>query len=168
MKFKTHEYISSLHGDNLNRKLMLNHLRSKQCGFALDSNVFRDKNFVNFLAIQKEKIQFFLPTIVQMEVGYFYRSKGKSWEEFLLDIQDFDCILLSRTIFQAPDLIDLTYQYKQYLPLREHFRDYMIGLECNLVDIALITENVSHFQVFKKDLQTPKQFVKNFPINNSS
>jgi len=164
MKFEYLEYISPLQGDIKTRKSVFERVHNKQFGFALDSNVFRNQDFSNYLIFHKEHIQFFLPSIVQAEVGYYYRAKGLSWEDFITDLNDFECILLSGNIIQIPELIEIAYMNKTNLPFREHFRDYMIGLECKSLGLPLITSNIRHFQWSKLENQTPEEFVKKFPI----
>jgi hypothetical protein len=54
---------------------------------AIDSNIFRNLNFINYLRINKTKIQVYIPSIVSFELGYYFLTKGITWEDFLKEIQ---------------------------------------------------------------------------------
>ena len=66
------------------------HPNKKVPKLALDSNTFRNFGFINYLIIHKDAISTALPSIVQLEVGYFYLAKGLTWNDFLRYTQKFN------------------------------------------------------------------------------
>ena len=71
---------------------------------ALDSNVFRNVKFIDYLILHKDKLNISLPVIVQLEVGYFYRLKGLSWADFKDEMSKFNCQFLDWQISQPKRL----------------------------------------------------------------
>lgn len=129
--------------------------------FALDSNVFRNYDFINYLSLHSSDFEIFLPTIVQLEVGYFYRSKNKNWEFFRKDIEKFGCKLIPWGLFQNSKVIENAYQHRKILPFQHHFRDYIIGTECENKVEMLISYNIKHFKWIEKiRVITPEDLVK--------
>ncbi|MHA1585593.1 MAG: hypothetical protein ACTSVU_07110 [Promethearchaeota archaeon] len=129
--------------------------------FALDSNVFRNQDFINYLILYSEDFKIKLPSIVQLEVGYYYRFKGISWDKFLEDIGKFNCKLIPWGKFQNSNIIEAAFQNRTLLPFKHHFRDYIIGIECENVVDRLITYNVSHFAWMDKiESITPEDFIE--------
>ena len=128
---------------------------------ALDSNVFRNYDFINYLTLYSKNFEIYLPTIVQLEVGYFYRMKSLDWENFEKDIDKFGCKLIKWGNFKPSEIIENAYKNRRELPFKHHFRDYLIATECkNIVD-KLITYNTQHFNwVSGFEIITPENFVK--------
>ncbi|MGQ4875307.1 MAG: hypothetical protein ACP6IY_14680 [Promethearchaeia archaeon] len=127
---------------------------------ALDSNVFRNLNFINYLRLNKNSIQIFIPTIVNLEIGYFYLSKGISWDDYLKEIQKFNGIFLEWESIEIFEVLDNAIKNKNKLPFKHHFRDFIIGTQCEKLKINLITYNKNHFDWLKKIYAlTPEDFI---------
>ncbi|MHA1719484.1 MAG: hypothetical protein ACTSWX_05290 [Promethearchaeota archaeon] len=128
---------------------------------ALDSNVFRNYDFINYLTLYSSDFEIYLPTIVQLEVGYFYRMKNLNWKKFKADLDKFRCKFIKCENFKPSEIIENAYRNRKELPFRHHFRDYMIATECEDVIHRLITYNTQHFTWVKKfEIITPENFVK--------
>ena len=133
--------------------------RTKDC-IALDSNVFRNLDFINYLTLKKSEINIFIPTIVQLEVGYYYIGRGISWEAFKKDIQKFSGIFLQWNNDIIPKVIKRAYDERINLPFRHHFRDFVIGVECEKISINLISYNKNHFTWLKGiKCYTPEEYL---------
>ena len=127
---------------------------------ALDSNIFRNYDFINYLTLNKLKFQVFMPTIVQLEVGYYYIIRGISWNGFVEDIKKFDGILLHWDNSLISKVIQNAFANKNQLPFKKHFRDFLIGTECEKILSPLITYNKKHFTwVNKIKTFTPEEYL---------
>ena len=127
---------------------------------AIDSNVFRNLNFINYLRINKEEIQVYLPSIVSFEIGYYFLTKGITWEDFLKEIAKFNGIFLEWDSVVLLEVLKNALNNKATLPFRHHFRDFMIGTQCENTSLNLISNNKNHFTWLKRiSIQTPEEFV---------
>ncbi|TFH26220.1 MAG: hypothetical protein E4G98_07285 [Promethearchaeota archaeon] len=128
---------------------------------ALDSNVFRNYDFINYLSLNAQDFEIYLPTVVQLEVGYFYRTKGENWDFFLKDLEKFGCKLMQWGMFKNSIVIENAFMHRKELPFQHHFRDYIIGTECENEVEMLISYNIKHFIWVKKvKIVTPEELVK--------
>ena len=131
--------------------------------FAIDSNIFRNLNFINYLTLTKSNFSIFIPTIVQLEIGYFYRASGISWEQFREDINKFEGVFLEWDNNIIPEVIDHAFMERNHLPFKKHFRDFLIGVECKKIPASLITYNIKHFTWLKTiEIYTPEDFLLKF------
>ena len=127
---------------------------------AIDSNVFRNLNFINYLRINKEKIQVYIPSIVSFEIGYYFLTKGITWEDFLKEIQKLHGIFLEWDSVVLLEVLKNALNNKEILPFRHHFRDFMIGTQCEKIGLNLISYNKNHFEWLKRiSIQTPEEFI---------
>ena len=128
---------------------------------ALDSNIFRNQDFINYITLHAADFKIFLPSIVQLEVGYFYRMKNISWTQFKEDVEKFGCKLVPWGKFKNANVIENAYKNRKELPFQHHFRDYLIGTECKSTVKMLITYNKKHFLWLNKvQIQTPEELVR--------
>jgi hypothetical protein len=160
------EMISPLHGDENAIKKILLRINKKKVIFSIDSNIFRNRDFINYMCLSKHEIQFILPTIVQFEVGFYFRSKGFELEEFMDEISDFEGIFLSWNNNLLWNTIETAYSNKTLLPFNPHIRDYIIGMESKLLQIGLISYNKKHFHWMNPiSVLTPEEFILKYPAN---
>ncbi|MHA1191840.1 MAG: hypothetical protein ACTSP9_06035 [Promethearchaeota archaeon] len=124
---------------------------------ALDSNIFRNYDFINYLTLNKFKFQVFMPTIVQLEVGYYYIIRGISWEEFVEDIKKFDGIFLHWDNSLILKVIQNAFTNQNQLPFKKHFRDFLIGTECEKIQAPIITYNFMWLNKIK--IFTPEEYL---------
>jgi len=133
---------------------------------ALDSNVFRNLDFINYLTLCKDRLSIHLPSVVQLEVGYYYLAKGATWDLFLQDIQKFNGILMDWSTIKVEEVLQNAISQKGVLPFKEHFRDFLIGTQCETLYCSLITYNGNHFSWLKQTITyTPESFVVFFEDN---
>ena len=113
---------------------------------AIDSNAFRDLGFINYLEKNRDRIHVHLPSVVYLEVGYYFMSKGISWESYEKQLQRFDCKYLSWDLVDQRTVLEHAIANKEALPVKIHFRDFIIGVQCMNAKVHLITYNKRHFQ----------------------
>ena len=91
----------------------------------LDSNVFRNQAFINWLSLNTEAISTGLSVIVFLETLFWYLTKSMSVEDFELDLQDIKAVVTSLD----PPLAQITAETAKnsLLPFRHHARDFIIG-----------------------------------------
>ena len=92
---------------------------------ALDSNVFRNLNFINYLRQFKSEMKISIPTIVSFEVGYYFMVNGITWEKYLKEIEKFDGILLEWNTVLQKDVLKNALDNRKSLSFRHHFRDLL-------------------------------------------
>ena len=127
---------------------------------AIDSNIFRNLNFINYLRMNKTDIQVFIPSIVNFEIGYYFIIKGITWEDYIAEIQKFDGKILDWDSVITQDVLKNAINNKKTLPFRLHFRDFIIGTQCENLGLDLISYNKSHFDWVKNVItQTPEEFI---------
>ena len=127
---------------------------------AIDSNIFRNLNFINYLRMNKTDIQVFIPSIVNFEIGYYFLIKGITWEDYLAEIQKFNGKILDWDSVITQDVLKNAINNKKTLPFRLHFRDFIIGTQCENLGLDLISYNKNHFDWVKNVItQTPEEFI---------
>ena len=108
-----------------------------------------------------------MPTIVQIEAGYYYMLRGFTWKDFQNDISKFNAIPIEWKAKNIPKLLKFAKKNKSTLPFRHHFRDFMIGTECAALELDLITNNSKHFQWIPNiRIYTPEQFIQKLIAEN--
>jgi predicted nucleic acid-binding protein len=130
----------------------------KSLRISLDSNIFRDQDFIDWLQSSEDKIEVFLSVISALETFHWYNIRGISEELFKKDIE-----ALGATIN------DLAYQNIFYisknaknsaLPFRHHARDFIIGTHAQFHKAKLITFNKTHFDwLGQENVLSPDELV---------
>ena len=113
---------------------------------AIDSNTFRNLGFINFLEKNRERIHVHLPSIVYLEVGYYFMSKGISWDGYEKQLKRFDSKSLTWNLVDQRTVLEHAIVNKESLPFKTHVRDFIIGVQCMNAKVHLITHNKRHFQ----------------------
>jgi predicted nucleic acid-binding protein len=126
---------------------------------ALDSNATRRLNFINFLIQNRSKLEIYIPTIVQMEVGYYYLAHAMSWNMYLEEVMKWGGIFMKFNPDLTQSITTTAYNNRGKLAFRDHFRDYMIGIEASSVAEILITYNKTHFEWLNIAILTPEEFI---------
>ena len=129
---------------------------------ALDTNAIKRLNFFNFLTDYKDYFEVYLPTIVQMELGYYYISHGMNWSTMIKEIAKWNGILMKFNDKVIPEVIEVSYENRGQLSFRDHFRDYLIGVESSKVAEKMITYNKKHFKWMKIPVLTPEELIDEF------
>ncbi|MHA1489554.1 MAG: hypothetical protein ACTSRI_07860 [Promethearchaeota archaeon] len=149
----------------MNSEERVKKLNKTKLNLALDSNIFRNNDFINYLTLNKLKFQVFMPTIVQLEVGYYYIVRGISWNEYIEDIKKFNGIFLQWDNSIISKVVLNAFANKNQLPFKKHFRDFLIGTECEKINIPLITYNKKHFKWINKIMIfTPEEYLLELSI----
>ncbi len=139
-----------------------------QIKIALDTNIFRHRAFIAYLTINHSKFDIYIPTIVQIETGYYYILRGFTWKDFQSDISKFKAISIEWSSKNIPKLLKFAKKNKSTLPFKHHFRDFMIGTECAALKLDLITNNSKHFQWIPNiAIFTPEQFIQKSIVEKS-
>jgi hypothetical protein len=127
---------------------------------AIDSNVFRNKEFLAFILWRKDKINLKILPIVFLEFGHYFMAFGNNWEQLLHYFEKFNAELLKWNEIDSKTILEKSVQMKNELPLKHHFRDFLIGTQCEKKNFDLITYNVKHFSWIKTiQIYTPDEFV---------
>jgi len=136
--------------------------KEKIVNIAIDSNVFRNLNFINYIRLNKAELHVYIPTIVNFEIGYYFLLKGITWEEYFNEIKKFNGIFLDWDSVVIQDVLKNAINNKTKLPFRHHFRDFIIGTQCEKIGINLISYNKNHFNwLTNSTTQTPEEFILN-------
>ena len=110
--------------------------------------------------LHKDEVSVVLPSIVQLEIGYFYLTKGLTWNDFLFYVRKFNGELMDWSSIKIEEILQNAIAEKVTLPFKEHFRDFIIGTQCKALSCALITYNTSHFKWLKQGATwTPEAFI---------
>ncbi|MHA1728301.1 MAG: type II toxin-antitoxin system VapC family toxin [Promethearchaeota archaeon] len=131
----------------------------------LDSNVFRNQSFINWLILNKEQISVQLSVIVYLETLFFYLTRTLSPDDFDKDLADFSAEIgvlglnLSKKVAQ--------HAIKSSLPFKHHARDFIIGTTTLERNAVLLSYNVKHFQWMpKNNIKTPEQFMEDYIVSD--
>lgn len=127
----------------------------------LDSNVFKEQMFINYLMDNQDIFaRHNMPLLVYIEVLVWYEMTGLNRNDL-----DEDLKLIKTTIGEFPltaiDQLMTNIRTNKNLQFRHHARDFMIGTQCMLWDSILITNNKRHFEYIKEEkLVTPEEFIQ--------
>jgi hypothetical protein len=94
-------------------------------------------------------------------VGYYYIGRDISWEDFKKDIQKFNEIFLRWNNEFIPEVVKRAYDERTKLFFKHHFRDFLIGIECERISINPTSNNNKNHFTWLKDFKcyTPEEFL---------
>ncbi len=125
---------------------------------SLDSNVFADQDFIDWLQDCNKDFEIFLSVISALETYHWYNLRGISKELFNKDIQGLNAILLDLTSEEIYKISALT--KKSNLRFKHHARDFIIGTQALIDKAILITSNHRHFDwMGKENVLSPDSLV---------
>ena len=125
---------------------------------SLDSSIFRDQDFVDWLQFSKDKIEVYISVISALETYHWYNIRGISEELFKKDINALGAIVNDLSYQNIFDISDNA--KKSPLQFRHHARDFIIGSHALLNKSKLITFNLNHFEwLGKKNVLSPEDLV---------
>ncbi|MHA1673521.1 MAG: type II toxin-antitoxin system VapC family toxin [Promethearchaeota archaeon] len=125
---------------------------------SLDSNVFRDQEFIEWLILNSEKISIYLSIITCLETFYWYTLRNISKSNFKKDLKALQVQIV-------PLIQDDIYKIsnnakKSSLRFKHHARDFIIGTHAHLKETILVTQNLKHFEwMGPNQTITPDNFV---------
>ncbi len=124
---------------------------------SLDSTIFRDLDFVDWLYINKDNFKISISVIVALETSYWYKLRGLEKSMFPNEIKKINGTIIDL----VADDIDLISQYSinSKLRFKHHARDLIIGSHSLKINSILITANTKHFQWMSDNVMTPDDFV---------
>ncbi len=96
--------------------------------------------------------------IVQI-IKDFFLSKGLPWDRYVSEIGKFNGIMVEWGTIDAKAVVETALSLKATMPFRENVRDFIIGTQCNQLDLFLITYNTHHFEWCKHAPITPEDFI---------
>jgi hypothetical protein len=128
---------------------------------AIDSNAYRNIDFINYLKEIKQDVRVFVPSIVFLEIGYFFLSKGLTWAGYKREIEKFGGIVIEWSTIDNQRVVERSVGQKATLPFADHFRDFIIGVQCETLHLDLISYNKRHFEWCSAiKVMTPEEFVQ--------
>lgn len=127
----------------------------------LDSDVFRNHDFINWLSINKENLSVDLSVIVYLETLFWYLTKSLSIDDFELDLEEIQAGITPFDSSLAQDAAERA--IKSILPFKHHARDFIIGSSSIQREAILLTYNIVHFLWMPKGtVTTPEKFIENY------
>ncbi|UCE14537.1 MAG: hypothetical protein JSV04_05000 [Candidatus Heimdallarchaeota archaeon] len=125
---------------------------------SLDSNIFRDQDFIDWLQASKDKLEVFLSAISALETFHWYNVRGISEELFKKDMEALGAVINELTY---QDIFHISRNAKNSaLPFRHHARDFIIGTHAHIHESKLITFNKTHFDwLGQENILNPDEFV---------
>jgi len=127
----------------------------------LDSNVFRNHAFINWLSLNKDQVSTGLSVIVYLETLFWYLTKNLSVEDFELDLHDIRAIITPLD----PPLAQITAETAKnsLLSFRHRARDFIIGSSALKRKAILLTYNSKNFTWMPEDTKTsPESFLDKY------
>ncbi len=125
---------------------------------SLDSNIFRDQDFIDWLQTKKEKLTVNLSVISALETYHWYTIRGISEELFKKDMQALGAVI-NELAYSAIFSISKNAK-KSVLPVRHHARDFIIGTQALKMKSKLVTFNTNHFEwLGEENLISPDELV---------
>ncbi|MFQ6126018.1 MAG: hypothetical protein ACE5R6_15635 [Candidatus Heimdallarchaeota archaeon] len=127
----------------------------------LDSNVFRNQDFINWLILNKEAVSAGLSVIVYLETLFWYLTKSLSVADFELDLRTIRAVITPLD----PPLAQITAETAKnsLLPFRHHARDFIIGSSALKRKAILLSYNSKNFTWMPEDTVTsPESFLDKY------
>ena len=110
---------------------------------SLDSNVFREVDFIDWLQVNRDRFATSISIIVLLETLHWYKLKGLNNSEFNKDLSKFNPVYQELSISDIDSITDDAINSK--LKFKHHAREIIIGSHALKKDSTLITLNVKHF-----------------------
>jgi predicted nucleic acid-binding protein len=111
---------------------------------SLDSNVFRDQDFLEWLILNSDKISICLSIIACLETYYWYLIRNLSKGDFNKDIKALQAQIVP---FVQEEIFQISKNAKKSsLRFKHHARDFIIGTHAQLNNSILVTQNLKHFE----------------------
>lgn len=124
---------------------------------SLDSNVFADQDFIEWLQSNNNKLSIHLSLMVGLETLYWYKLRGLKKSEFDYDISKLNAEIHDLT-FPEIDMISDN-AIKSNIKFKHHARDIIIGSHALHYNCILVTENAKDFQWMKENILSPDELV---------
>ena len=125
---------------------------------SLDSNVFRDQDFLEWLIVNSDQISIHLSIITCLETYYWYLMRKLSKTDFEKDLAALQAQIVP---FVKNEIYQISQNAKDSsLRFKHHARDFIIGTHAQIQNSILITNNLKHFEwMGPNQAMTPDNFV---------
>ncbi|MHA2030606.1 MAG: hypothetical protein ACW99A_12725 [Candidatus Kariarchaeaceae archaeon] len=127
---------------------------------SLDSTVFRDLDFIDWLYVNSEELEITVSVIVALETSYWYKLRGLDISMFLVELDKIKG-KIDDLVVEDIDLITQNTIISN-LKFRHHARDLIIGSHAQNRKSILITNNTRHFQWMEENVMNVDDFVLMF------
>jgi len=125
---------------------------------ALDSNIFRNQDFFNWLILRKDEFSVSISIIVYLETLFWYLTRSLTVDDFTYDLEKINADIISLDISLAQETV--TKAIKSELSFKHHARDFIIGSAALLEGATLLTYNKKHFLwMSESKVLIPEEFV---------
>lgn len=123
----------------------------------LDTNVFADEKFCNWLR-RHEEIEKILPSVAYMELAYHYLKRGKT-EDFTNKFLEVRGVVVAPLDIKTASAAARTAAKR--LDFKEKAREYTIGATVIVHGAKLVTYNLKDFRWLPEDrVLSPKKLMK--------
>ena len=130
----------------------------------LDSSVFKNRGFLAWLSLNKEKFDTHISVIVYVETALWYLHIGLSISDLDRELNKMNIKVVDFTQNIAKKVAQFAKKYSKQLPFKHHARDYLIGTTAiNSGVTHFITYNKSHFNWVSNEgikTLTPEELVE--------
>lgn len=132
----------------------------------LDSSVFKNRGFLAWLSLNREKFDTHISVIVYVETALWYSHLGLSINDLDRELNKINVKVVDFSKDLARKVVQFAKQYSKQLPFKHHARDYLIGTTAISQDAtSFITYNKSHFNwlsIEGLETLTPEELVEKF------
>lgn len=124
---------------------------------SLDSNVFADQDFLEWLQVNSKTFSIHLSFMVALETLYWYKLRGLNKDHFDYDLSKLEAQIHDLTSSELDSISDNAITSK--IKFRHHARDIIIGSQAQYNECTLITNNAKDFQWMKEEIMSPDELV---------
>ena len=134
---------------------------------ALDSNIFRNQDFLNWLILNKSNYSISISIIVYLETLFWYFTRSTTLEDFTYDLNKINAKVISLDINLAQSTANKA--IKSMLSFKHHARDFIIGSTAISNEAILLTYNKRHFLWMPEGkVKNPEEFVEQIISSNKN
>lgn len=127
----------------------------------LDSNVFRNQDFINWLmSSQAAHDEHIFPLTAYIEVLVWYEMKGLTREGLDNDLEKIKTTIETFSSIHIELLME-NIRKNPHFKFRHHARDFVIGTIAQYKGTILVTNNDRHFKWLKTPIMSPEKYLLN-------
>jgi len=129
----------------------------------LDSNVFKNRAFLDWLRLRSEDFEVLISPIVYAETALWYIYMGLGIDGLEKDLEKIGGKIVGISKREAELVAKMAYKHRKEVIFRHHARDYLIGVQAMITNSIVVTENKTHFSWIEKEgfrVLSPEGLVK--------
>lgn len=129
----------------------------------LDSNVFRNRGFLDWLRLRSKDFEVLVSPIVYAETALWYTYVGLGVKGLDKDLEGVGGEIIEIGKKEGKLVAEMAYKYRKETPFRHHARDYLIGVQAITSNSSVVTQNRDHFSWLEKEgikVFSPEELVK--------